>query len=231
MDHVARLIENASGLFEDTQTFPDDVALHRTRTAYVFAGRNLTKSRAPQRAFGRGPGVFEANVARSPDADPYPGWPEMLAAGRPFMVSDTCHNHAVWTDLENYLFRVHHDAIHILTTAPAFSFAGEVVTWFHTALDLDINPRHPSRAGLALFVEIVGQSAHFAKHGAFPVNGDGMQPLCNVSDLRWQALAAQTWNARDAFVNQAWIDSSKLCGVPLERMTADVGKMWQGLVT
>ena len=86
----------------------------------------------------------------------------------------------MWSDAENYTFRMHHEAIHVLSDAPAFDLGGEAATWIATCRDLGVPTT--KRVGLILFGEIVGQAKYFEKTGVFPVGADGLQPA--VTDPR-----------------------------------------------
>lgn len=113
-------------------------------------------------------------------ADPYANWDEIRTAamvakvgGEPFKVHDNAHNHLLWSDADNYAFRVHHEAMHVLHDSPAFEVDGEAYVWLHTCEDLGYTPT--GVPGLVLFGEIVGQAKYYDKTGQFPVV-NGKQP-------------------------------------------------------
>lgn len=146
-----------------------------TRLAYQRVAHALR-----QDVFRAAGEAFAGRVAATRDPDPYPDHASMVRAaerardGRgPFLVSDVNHGHPYWTPTENYLFRVHHDAVHVLTGAPAFTYRGEVDTARATVEALGGD----GLVRAIIMAEIAGQSAHFETRGAFPTVL-GMQAVC-----------------------------------------------------
>lgn len=132
--------------------------------------------------------AFSGGVALSDEADPYPTWNAMRAAARddsaPFYVSRANCNHPVLTAAENYLWRVHHDAVHVLANAPAFSYTGEVEAFRATVDRLELD----GPALGALCMELVGQSAWFQVYGVFPT-WCKRQRISGAPVDAWTALA------------------------------------------
>ena len=117
--------------------------------------------------------AFRQPVKRSRESDPYADSAAITAAagasragGLPFEVSDVNHGHPIWSDSQNFAFRAHHDACHVLSGSPAFTYAGEVSTYLYTIGRLRVSIWSP--VGQALLAEIVGQSAVYETTGEFP---------------------------------------------------------------
>ena len=113
--------------------------------------------------------------------------------GSTVRVFDGEHNHKVWTDRQNFLFRCHHDAIHVLEDAD-FSLEGEIRTWAATCVDLGIHDID-SEAARVLYGEIVMQRPYFEEHGSFPVDPDGTQPIFEHTPAMIRALHVDCFSA------------------------------------
>lgn len=132
----------------------------------------------------------------SQDAAPYVdvGTMQHSARARPLRVSDVEHNGAfLGNDTLNYLFRAHHDAMHILTGC-SFELEGE----------MDIAAETIDRLGLVgdqaavLTAEVVGQAAYYKWVGSFPLTTDGLQPIFHVTDERVKHVD------RDSYAGHPW---------------------------
>lgn len=103
-------------------------------------------------------------VRVSDESEPYATAKEMFESidSGLYVVSRANSQHPLWTPEQNVMFRVVHDILGHYNARAGFSWRGEVDAYMAQ------RGQHSSLAQSALFTEIIGQTAYFSVHKAFP---------------------------------------------------------------
>lgn len=172
---------------------PRTSVVHAWRTAYAETSGRIsdTLTSLKYRALGAGRSWHPTK------ADPFTSWEGMatfwLDRTDSFPVYDGDHNHALWDDRENLLFRAHHDMVHLAHNLPAFSLMGELRTWRATCNELGAHDRKDPVA-LVLFHEIVYQAAAHYHAGSFPIDRlTGKQAMLAIDNQFMLAAFNYLW--------------------------------------